>query len=90
MTEWLHFNFHLKKNLLLKNEFFFSLNVYKDFHGGPGVKTLPSNAGGMGSTPGQGAKISHASRLKKSKHKTETVLWQSQKDFKNGPHKKKS
>ena len=26
------------------------------------VKTLPSNAGGVGSIPGQGAKISHASR----------------------------
>ena len=26
------------------------------------VKILPSNAGGVGSIPGQGAKISHASR----------------------------
>ena len=46
----------------------------RDFFGGLVVKTLPSNAGGMGSIPGQGAKISHASRPKKSKHKTETVL----------------
>ena len=29
--------------------------------GGPAVKTLPSNAGGVGSAPDQGAKILHAS-----------------------------
>ena len=33
----------------------------RDFPGGPVVKTLPSNAGGVGSVPGQGAKILHAS-----------------------------
>ena len=33
----------------------------RDFHGGPMVKTSPSNAGGVGSIPGQGAKIPHAS-----------------------------
>ena len=32
-----------------------------DFPGGPVVKTLPSNAGGGGSIPGQGAMIPHAS-----------------------------
>ena len=32
-----------------------------DFPGGPVVKTLPSNAGGVGSIPGQGAKIPHVS-----------------------------
>ena len=31
-----------------------------DFPGGPVVKTLPSNAGDIGSIPSQGAKISHA------------------------------
>ena len=30
------------------------------FHDGPVVKTLPSNAGGVGSIPGQEAKIPHA------------------------------
>ena len=30
--------------------------------GGPGVKTLPSDARGAGLIPGQGAKISHASK----------------------------
>ena len=34
---------------------------WRDSSGGPVVKTLPSNAGGMGSTPGQGAEIPHAS-----------------------------
>ena len=33
----------------------------RDFSGSPVVKTLPSNAGGVGSTPGQGAEIPHAS-----------------------------
>ena len=33
----------------------------RDFPGDPVVKTLPSNAGGASSIPGQGAKIPHAS-----------------------------
>ena len=32
-----------------------------DFPGGPVVKASPSNAGGVGLIPGQGAKIPHAS-----------------------------
>ena len=100
--EWGLYSFRVRELCIpskksFKKWIFFSLNVYKDFHGGPGVKTLPfnvggvktlpSNAGGMGSIPGQGAKISHASRPKKSKHKTETVLWQSQKTLKMVPIK---
>ena len=38
-----------------------------DFPGGPVVKTLPSNAGGAGSIPGQGAEIPHASGPRKNK-----------------------
>ena len=34
------------------------------------VKPLPSNAGGAGSIPGQGAKIPYVSRPKKTKTKT--------------------
>ena len=49
-----------------------------DFPGGPVVKPLPSNAGGMGSIPGQGAKIPYASRPKNQK-----------KIFKNIKRKKK-
>ena len=32
----------------------------RDFPGGPVVGTLPSNAEGVGSIPGQGAQIPHA------------------------------
>ena len=32
----------------------------RDFPGGPVVKNPPSNAGDMGSAPGQGTKIPHA------------------------------
>ena len=39
---------------------------------------VPSNAGGEGSIPGQGAKIPHASQPKKPKHKTAAVLQQVQ------------
>ena len=35
--------------------------LQRDFPGGPVVKNLPSNAGDMRSTPGQGTKIPHAS-----------------------------
>ena len=35
----------------------------EDFSGGPVVKISPSKAGGVGSIPGQGAKIPHASIL---------------------------
>ena len=34
--------------------------MFRDFPGGPVVKTLPSNAGAACSIPGQGAKILHA------------------------------
>ena len=40
-----------------------------DFPGGPEVETLPFNAGSVGSIPGWRAKIPHASRPKKPKHK---------------------
>ena len=32
----------------------------RDFHGGPVVKNLPSNAGDEGLIPGQGTKMPHA------------------------------
>ena len=35
-------------------------HICRDFPGRPVVKTLPSNAGGMGSIPGWGVKIPHA------------------------------
>ena len=41
----------------------------RDFPGDPMVKTSPFNAGGMGSMPGQEAKIPHALWPKKPKQK---------------------
>ena len=35
--------------------------MYRDFPGGPVVENLPSNAGDVGSIPGQGTKIPYAS-----------------------------
>ena len=40
----------------------------RDFPGGPVVKTLPSNTGGAGSIPGQGAKIPHVLQPKKQEN----------------------
>lgn len=46
---------------------------FQDFSSGLAVKTSPSNAGGASSIPIWGAKISHATWPKKTKHKTEAV-----------------
>ena len=49
------------------------VKTYRDFPGGSIIKTLPSNAGCVGSILGRGAKIPHAVRSKKQnikqKHK---------------------
>ena len=45
------------------------------------VKALPSNAGGVGSIPGQGAKIAHASKNQNIKNRSNMVT-DSIKDFK--------
>ena len=42
--------------------------------GGPVIKNLPCNAGDMGSIPGQGTKILHATWRSKKKKKKSTVL----------------
>ena len=47
----------------------FSKGTVRGFPGGPVVKALPSNAKGIGSISGQGAKIPHVSQPKK-KNKT--------------------
>ena len=51
-----------------------SRNTPQDFSGGPVVETSPSNAGGVGSILGQGAKIQHASGPKNHNIKTEAIL----------------
>ena len=58
----------------------------RDFPGGPVVKTSPSNTGAVGSIPGWGAKISHASQGKKTNNKYCNKF---SKDFKNSPCQKK-
>ena len=50
-------------NMSCKQMFSFNTDCW-DFPGRPVVKTSPSNAGGVGSIPGQGAKIPHTSRPK--------------------------
>ena len=57
-----------------------------DFTAGPVVKTLPSNAG---SSPGQGAKITHASWPKHQNVKLNQQSNKFNRDFKNGLQKKK-
>ena len=49
-------------------------NVKWGFPGGPGVMTWLSNAGGAGSTPGQGAKITHTSGPQNQNIKAEAIL----------------
>ena len=61
-----------------------------EYPGGPVVMTLPSNAAGVGSIPGRGAKIPHASWPKNQNIKQKQYCNKFNKDFKNGPHQKKS
>ena len=64
--------------------------VLWNFPGGPVVKTLPSNARGADLIPGWGAKIPHALWPKNQNIKQKQYGKKSNKDFKNGPHQKKS
>ena len=60
----------------------------RDLPGGPVVRTSRADAGGVGSTPGQGAKIPHASWPKNQNRKQKQYCNKFNKDFKNGPHQK--
>ena len=66
------FFFQVVKHDLRRPINIFKELILRDFPGSPVVKTSPSNAGGAGSIPGQGAKIPHATGPKK--HKTEAIL----------------
>ena len=55
----------------------------RDFSGGQVVKTLPSNAGGLGSIPGLGAKIPHASWPKTQNIKQKQYCNEFNTDLKN-------
>jgi len=56
-------SWHLTRALFLYKVKNYKKEV-RDFPGGPVVKTLPSNAEGVGSIPGWAAKIPHASQTK--------------------------
>ena len=58
----------------------------RDFPDGPGVNTSPSNSGDVGSIPGQGTKILHASGPRNQNIKQKQYCNKFNKDFKNGPH----
>ena len=61
----------------------------KGFPDSSGVKTVPSSAGGTGSSvPGWGTKIPRAS-YKNQNIKQKQYCNKLNKDFKNGPHQKK-
>ena len=62
----------------------------RDFPGGPVVKTLPSNAGGVGSIPVRGAKIPQASGPKNQNMKQKQYCNKFNKDFKKMVHIKKN
>ena len=49
-------------------------NAFRDFPGSPVVETLPLHTGSRGSTPGQRAKIPHASHSKNQNIKQEAIL----------------
>ena len=59
--------------------------IATDFPGSPVVKTWPSNTGGTGSIPAQGAKIQHASQPNHLNRGN--VVTNSIKTFIDGPHK---
>ena len=59
----------------------FLKDMFWDFPGCPVVKTSPSNAGGEGWIPGQGAKIPHASRPKNQNIKQKQYGYKFNKDF---------
>ena len=53
------------------------------------MKPSPFNPEGVGSVPGWGAKIPHASQPKNQNIEQKQYCNKLNKDFKNGPHKKK-
>ena len=61
---------------------------HRDFPGCLVVEALPSNAGGVGSIPRWGAKISHTSWPKNQNIKPKQYCNKHNNDFKNGPRQK--
>ena len=63
-----------------------SKSCFGDFPGSPVLKTLPSNSGGVGSVPGWGTKIPHASWPKHQNMEQKQYCNKINEVFKNGPH----
>ena len=61
---------------------FSSKHSNRNFHGGPVVKTLPSDAGGVGSIPSPGANIPYALWPKNQNVKQKQCRNKYNKDFK--------
>ena len=72
----------------LKINLFYNLKRKGNFPGGPVIKISLSSAEGMGSIPGQGAKISHTSWPKTKQKQQKQYCNKLNKDFNNGPHQK--
>ena len=82
----------LAKHLSYGENIHIKIGAFRDFPGDPVVKTSLSCAAGEGSIPGWGADTQHVSRQKKTKQniKQKQYCNKLNKDFKNGPHQKKS
>ena len=76
-------NFNFEKFQICRK----SEGTVQGLHGGPVVKTSPSNAEGL--IPGWGGKIPHASRLRNQNIKQKQYCNKFNKDVKNGPCQKK-
>lgn len=66
------------------------MREFWDVPGGPVLKTSPSNAGGVGSSPSPGAKSLHASWPKHQNKNQKQDCDKFSKESSNGPHLKKS
>ena len=64
--------------------------MFRDFPGGPRVKTLPSNAGGGGSIPIRELRCHMPPGWKKQNIKQKQYCNKFNKDFRKGPHPKKN
>ena len=88
---WLHCAFVRTHRSLQQERVNFTicnLKKWRDFPGGPRVKTSPSNAEGMGSILGQEAKLPHALWPKHQNINWKQYYNKFNKDFKNCPHQK--
>ena len=88
---WLHCAFVRTHRSLHQERVNFTicnLKKWRDFPGGPRVKTSPSNAEGMGSILGQEAKLPHALWPKNQNINWKQYYNKFNKDFKNCPHQK--